>query len=201
MTAAENIHIIGKDGGQEQAATPQAPQDPTPVEAVDKTSRDMGRVALLVAILAVILLAVFFFGINQNISGLSARVDGLSTLKDDVALLGGRVDTVEARMEALPVKARKMVVGTMLQEMAQRTAYLGTQMDTEAQNEKLHRAMELLQQVQVEVAQEAQMIDAQPAPEAAAPAAVAAPEAPDATAEPAAAPAAPAAEAPAQPAQ
>lgn len=194
MTAAENIHIIGKDAGQEEAAAPQAPQDPTPVEAVDKTSRDMGRVALFVAILAVILLAVFFFGINQNISGLSARVDGLTTLKDDVALLGGRVDTVEARMEALPVKARKMVVGTMLQEMAQRTAYLGTQMDTEAQNEKLHRAMELLQQVQAEVAQEAQMIDAKPAPEAAAPAA-AAPEAP---AEPAAAPAP---EAPAEPAQ
>ena len=189
MTAAENIHIIGKDAEQEEATASQTPQDPTPVEAVDKTSRDMGRVALFVAILAVILLAVFFFGINQNISGLSARVDGLTTLKDDVALLGGRVDTVEARMEALPVKARKMVVGTMLQEMAQRTAYLGTQMDTEAQNEKLHRAMELLQQVQVEVAQEAQMIGAKPAPEAAAP---------EAPAEPAAAPAP---EAPAEPAQ
>lgn len=199
MTAAENIHIIGKEAGQEetQAAqgetTTQPPLEPTPVEAVDKTSRDMGRVALFIAILAVILLVVFFFGMNQNISGLTARVDGLSTLKDDVAVLGGRVDTVEASMEKLPVKARKMVVGTMLSDMAQRAGYLGTQVDSQEQSVKLSRAMELLQQVQVEVQQEAAMLEAAPAPEAAAAPAVEAVTTPEA----ASAVEAPAVEAPA----
>ncbi|WP_461211079.1 hypothetical protein [Desulfocurvus sp. DL9XJH121] len=174
MSAAQDIHIVGKDEAErpEQAA-----------EAVDKTSRDMGKVALFISILAVVLLVVFFFGLNQNLSGLTAKVDGLVVLKDDVGALAARMGTAEERLvalEGLPQKARKMVMGTMLQEMAQRTAYLSTQMDSEAQNEKLHRAMELLREVQVQVAGEASMVPAAAAttaPAAEAPAATEAPEA------------------------
>jgi len=181
MSAADNVHFIGQ--GQDDK-TPEQP--PRVAEAVDKTSRDMGKVALFVAILAVVLLVVFFFGLNQNLNGLSARVDGLVVLKNDVDALGGRMNVVEERLETLPVKAKKMVMGTMLQEMAQRAAYLSTQMDGADQNERLHRAMELLQQVQVEVAREAEMT---PAPEAPAAPAMEAPAAPEAAAPEAAAPA------------
>lgn len=192
MSAVENIHIVGKDNGTEGGAGEPRPEA-VPSEAVDKTSRDMGKVALFIAILAVVLLVVFFFGLNRNLTGLSAKVDGLATLKTDVEALDGRMGVAEERLvalETLPAKARKMVMGTMLQEMAQRTAYLGTQMDTEAQNEKLHRAMELLQQVQMEVAKEAEMVVPVPAapaetpaqPEAVAPAAEEAPAQPEAVA-------------------
>lgn len=170
MSAADNVHFIGQDNnGQDQG------QPPLSTEAVDKTSRDMGKVALFVAILAVVLLVVFFFGLNQNLNGLSARVDNLVVLKNDVDALGGRVNVVEDRLvalEGLPLKAKKMVMGTMLQEMAQRAAYLSTQMDGENQNERLVQAMELLQQVQAEVVKEAEMTPA-PAPETAAPEAAA----------------------------
>jgi hypothetical protein len=116
----------------------------------------MSKVALLVSLLAVVLLVVFFFGLNQNLKGVAATVDSLAATTGDLA---GRVDGVEgkvAELANLPEKSRMMVMGTMLQEMAQRTAYLGTQMPTAEQNEKLHQAMELLQQVQTEIAAQQQ---------------------------------------------
>ncbi|BBD07341.1 hypothetical protein [Desulfovibrio ferrophilus] len=161
MSAAENVHFIGENNEEQKAAV-----QPQAAEAVDKTSRDMGKVALLVAILSVVLLVVFFFGLNQNISGLSTRVDNLGVLKNDVDALGGRMNVVEDRLvtlEGLPLKAKKMVMGTMLQEMAQRAAYLSTQLDGEGQNARLQQAIELMQQVQVEVIQEAEIAPAVPA--------------------------------------
>lgn len=171
MSAAENVHFIDSNKAEQKGA----PQ-PLFVETVDKTSRDMGKVALFVAILAVVLLVVFFFGLNQNFKGLASRVDSLVVLKNDVTVLDGRMNVMDGRLavlETLPLKAKKMVMGTMLQEMAQRTAYLSTQMDSEAQNEKLYKAMELLQQVQGEVIKEAEITPAVPVvPSAQAPEAV-----------------------------
>lgn len=152
MSTAEKVHHIGQEPETE---TPQEPKaERQPAELIDKTGRDIGKVALFVSILSVVLLVVFFFGLNQNLTGLSARVDNLVSIKDDVNALGTRVGTVEERivaLEGLPQKAKKMVMGTMLQEMAQRADYLGTQMETEGQSAKLKEAMQLLQQVQTEI--------------------------------------------------
>ncbi|WP_028586972.1 hypothetical protein [Desulfocurvus vexinensis] len=152
MSAAEKIHHIGKPGdGGDGAETPTHP-GPRCCEGDEATRRDMSKVALFVSLLAVVLLVVFFFGLNQNLKGVSATVEQLAM---NTGELTGRMDGIEgkvAELENLPEKSRMMVMGTMLQEMAQRAAYLGTQMQTEEQNEKLHRAMELLQQVQTEIA-------------------------------------------------
>ena len=175
MSAAEKVHFID----QKNAEQKDAPQ-PLPAETVDKTSRDMGKVALFVAILAVVLLVVFFFGLNQNFKGLSSRVDSLVVLKNDVGALAGRMNVVEEHLvalEGLPLKAKKMIMGTMLQEMAQRTAYLSTQMDSDDQNEKLSKAMELLRQVQVEVFKEAEIVPVTPAAPAVVPPEAVSPEA------------------------
>lgn len=149
MSAAEKIHHIGKPGDAAETTTH---SDPRCCEGDEATRRDMSKVALFVSLLAVVLLVVFFFGLNQNLKGVSATVEQLAVSTGE---LTGRMDGIEgkvAELENLPEKSRMMVMGTMLQEMAQRAAYLGTQMQTEEQNEKLHRAMELLQQVQTEIA-------------------------------------------------
>lgn len=152
MSAAEKIHHIGKPGDGGDGAEAPTHSGPRCCEGDEATRRDMSKVALFVSLLAVVLLVVFFFGLNQNLKGVSATVEQLAM---NTGELTGRMDGIEgkvAELENLPEKSRMMVMGTMLQEMAQRAAYLGTQMQTEEQNEKLHQAMELLQQVQTEIA-------------------------------------------------
>lgn len=149
MSAAEKVHYIGKGAQNEEQPQEETMQpQPQAAEAFDKTSRDMSKVALFVSFLAVVLMIVFFFGQNQKLDGLSAHV------KTEVAGLNGRMVQVEDKivaLETLPKKSKMMVMGTMLQDMAQRAAYLGSQMDTEEQNAKLRQAMELMQQVQSEL--------------------------------------------------
>ncbi len=141
MSASEKVHFIGKAAENKEPKEATVHTDP---QAQEETRRDMSKVALFVSILSVVLLVVFFFGLNQNLKGVSGTVDQLS----------GRMNGIEDKivaLENLPQKSRMMVMGTMLQEMAQRAAYMSTQMETPEQNEKLHQAMELLQQVQTEV--------------------------------------------------
>jgi hypothetical protein len=104
-----------------------------------KTSQDISRMALLLALLAVLLAGVLFFKANQNLNSLSQDVTGLSS----------KVGTMDARMaelENLPAKSKRMVMGTMIMEMAQKASYLATQVDDKEQAAKLLQAMELLQQ-------------------------------------------------------
>lgn len=152
MSASDKVHYIGKTSeNKEPQETPVQNDTPTQQAAqaqdLSDTRRDMSKVALFVSLLAVVLLVVFFFGLNQNLKGMSANVDQLT----------GRMSGLEEKvvaLENLPHQSKMMVMGTMLQEMAQRAAYMSTQMETEAQNEKLVQAMELLQQVQTEIAPE-----------------------------------------------
>ena len=148
MQAKERVHTIGKpEEGYSAAAE----------DIKARTERDLGKVAIFVSILSVILLIVFYFGLNQNVTGLTEEVKQVGAIQQEVAGMQGRMGEMEARMqtlETLPAKARKMVISTMIMEMAQRAAYLSTQMDTEEQVDKLTQAMDLMQQVQVDLVKE-----------------------------------------------
>jgi len=104
-----------------------------------KTSRDVGRMALILALVALLLACVLFFKANQNVSALSKDVSGITA---KIGLMDARM----AELETLPVKSKRMVTNTMIQEMAQRASYLSTQVDDKEQAAKLIQAMELLQQ-------------------------------------------------------
>jgi hypothetical protein len=54
-------------------------------------------------------------------------------------------------LENLPQQTRNMVLANSLQEMAQRTSVISSQVNTEEQSTKLQEAMNLLQEVQVEL--------------------------------------------------
>lgn len=152
MSAAEKIHHIGK-AASSKAATFTEPA-PEAVEIMEKTNRDMGKVALFVSIMSVILLVVFFFGLNQNLTSLTEQVSVIPGIQQQIDGIDGKIAGIETELgtlKDLPAKTKKMVVGTMLQEMSQKAGYLGTQMENEAQNAKLQEAMQLMQEVQTDL--------------------------------------------------
>lgn len=119
-----------------------------------RTNSDLGKVALFISLLAVILLIVFFFGMNQNMTGLTDEVQDIPEMKEQIATMGERMNAMETEMTALqelPQEARRMMVRSMLQEMAQRVGYMSIEVENEQQSAKLNQAMELLQEVQTDL--------------------------------------------------
>jgi len=116
---------------------------PSMNELNTKTSQDISRMALLLALLAVLLAGVLFFKANQNMNVLSKDVSGISAKM-------GTMDARMAELENLPAKSKRMVMGTMIMEMAQKASYLSSQVDDPEQAAKLLQAMELLQQAKPE---------------------------------------------------
>lgn len=118
------------------------------------TNRDLGKVALFISLLSVILLVVFFFGLNQNMTGLTNEVRDIPEMKQNIATMGERLNSMETEVAALrdlPEEARRMMVRSMLQEMSQRVGYMSIQVENEQQSAKLNQAAELLQEVQADL--------------------------------------------------
>jgi Tfp pilus assembly protein PilO len=137
----DKIYTLGRNQpGQsdEQAAA----------EITAKTNRDMGRVALFVSILAVILLTVFFFGVNQNMTGLTAQVKDFGQVKQQLAAMQQQV----AALENLPAATRKMVLSGMLAETAQKLAYVQSQVPEGDASARLAKAIEEITAAQVDLA-------------------------------------------------
>lgn len=133
-----------------------------PIQDVGKASpRDMGKAAIIISILSVVLLVIFFFGLNQNLAGLSKQVEALGALEGEisrvdqaVAAVDGKVGAIDARMtelEKLPQRARNMMIDESLNEMAGRLNYMSGFVGDEARAEKIYEAMQLLKQVQVDL--------------------------------------------------
>lgn len=116
---------------------------PSMSELNAKTSQDISRMALLLALVAVLLAGVLFFKANQNLNVLSKDVSGISSKI-------GTIDAKVAELENLPAKSKRMVMGTMIMEMAQKASYLSTQVENPEQAAKLLQAMELMQQAKPE---------------------------------------------------
>jgi len=118
---------------------PKDTQTPSPHDLNAKTSRDVSRVALVLAVIALLAAGVLFFKANQTVNALSKDVTGITA---KIGLMDARM----AELETLPAKSRQMVTAAMIQEMAQKAAYLSTQVDDKEQAAMLLRAMELLKQ-------------------------------------------------------
>jgi hypothetical protein len=111
------------------------------------TGRDMGRVALLVSLLAVLMLTVFFFSVNRSISGLGDQLKDLAGLRQQVAGVEQKV----AGLERLPEATKRLVLAGMLQETMQRLAFMQGQTQNPDAAAKLAQAQELLSQAGVEL--------------------------------------------------
>ena len=75
----------------------------------------MGKAALIVALLAVVLMVVFFFSLRQNIAALNNQVKGVTgaeeavqTMENKVATLGSRVADLDGQMESVDGKVESL---------------------------------------------------------------------------------------------
>ncbi|MEW5772851.1 MAG: hypothetical protein AB1916_04945 [Thermodesulfobacteriota bacterium] len=117
-------------------------------EITARTNRDMGRVALFVSILAVILLTVFFFGLNQNMTGLTEQVREIGQVKQQLATVQQQV----AALENLPAATKRMVLSGMLAETSQKLAYVQSQLPEGETSGRLGKAIEEIAAVQADLA-------------------------------------------------
>lgn len=112
------------------------------------TRKDSGKVAIAIALMAIFLLVVFYFGFRQNFTKLRNKVEALNGLQTRVISLEQDVEA----LKTLPEKTRYMVMGTMAQEMANKAEYLNTQAASEEQRAKILQAKKLLENIQQEFA-------------------------------------------------
>lgn len=116
-----------------------------------KTCSDLGKVALFVALLAVVLMVILYFTQQQNIAGLSQQVGEVQGVKQEVAAVKGHVATLEqevAALKDLPKEMRKVIISGLLGESASKLEYLTSQMETEAQQAKLAEIQKMLKDIQ-----------------------------------------------------
>lgn len=104
------------------------------------TQRDMSKVAVIVSLLSVVLLVIFFFGLNRNIAGLNAEVKSLGALRGQVQGLDERL----LKLEDVSGQMKRTAIYNLTNEMTMESAYLEGQIDDEAQKEKLRTIQKLL---------------------------------------------------------
>lgn len=145
--ATEKVHQM--DDYQNKSEV-EAMGDEIAANVGDTAQRDMGKVAMLISIMVSVLLVVFFYGLNQNLSSLTSEVKDLQSVRGEVADLNSQMEVVDGRLvelEKLPLKTRHIIMDGIIEEMNQKAAYVGAQLSEEEQA-KLAKVQELLKDVQ-----------------------------------------------------
>ena len=132
-------------------------------EVMKESRKDFGKVALIISMLSVLLLVVFFFGLNQNITGIANEVETLVPLKGEVATLNTQVGGIQTEMgtmnekiamlEKLPEKMQRMVISDALQDMEIKLNAISSQMQEGEQAEQLKQARDLILSIQSKLQQ------------------------------------------------
>ena len=125
-----------ESGGAESIAAP--------VQGLADTQRDMSKVALIVSLLAVLLLVIFFFGMNKNIAGLTDEVKSFGVLREDVSNLDQRM--VQMQQE-IPSQMKKMIAHDLVNEMTMQAAYLGNALEDDVQRSRMQEVLQILKEI------------------------------------------------------
>ena len=140
-------------------------------ELTQEARQGLGKAALIVALLAVVLMVVFFFSLRQNIAALDSQIKGtteaeeaVQAMQDKVASMDSKVGSLDNqladldnqvlslnkamdKLEGLPQETKRMVYASKMNEMAQQAAMLGQDLD-DASKKKLAEVQKLLKEVQ-----------------------------------------------------
>ncbi|WP_243546753.1 hypothetical protein [Pseudodesulfovibrio tunisiensis] len=119
-----------------------------PVADLADTNKDMSKVAMIVSLLAVVLLVIFFFGMNRNIAGLTDEVKSLGALREDVSVLDQKVVSMEQEM---PSQMKRMLAHDVVNEMTMKASYLGNHLEDEALKQKMLQVSEILKSVRTDL--------------------------------------------------
>ena len=132
-------------------------------ELTQEARQGLGKAALIVALLAVVLMVVFFFSLRQNIATINNQVKGVTGAEEVVQTMQGKVDAMKSqvadldeqvqslnqamdKVEGLPEETRRIVYESMMDEMAQKADMLGQQLNGAAQ-EKLAEVNKILDEL------------------------------------------------------
>lgn len=139
-----------------EQATPKAEETKPGFKPIDEEvfeanpGSGLGKVALFVALLAVVLMVILYFSQQQNITGLAEKMDEVHGVKQEMAGVKAHVAALEeevASLRDLPEQARRIIITGMLSESASKMDYLITQVDSEEQQAKLAEIQEMLKEV------------------------------------------------------
>lgn len=120
-------------------------------------SRDLSRAAIVISLLAVVLVAIFFFGLNRNLSGLAAEIQHYESLKGEVQAMNQSIEQIVANMDNITVRliemdqkvrteARQVVRDATLNDMLQKAGYLAGSANVE-EADRLREVMRILTEV------------------------------------------------------
>lgn len=124
----QNGKVHKLEAVKEDASTEKNEAEATPQQGVINAQSDMSKVSMVVSMLAILLLVIFFFGMNRNIAGLTDEVNSLGLLRNDVASLDERM--IELKKD-VPVQMKRMIAHDMVNDMAMKSAYLINSLDDE----------------------------------------------------------------------
>ncbi|MGE4292966.1 MAG: hypothetical protein AB7E32_12250 [Desulfovibrio sp.] len=143
---------------QAEKAEPSRKSERGPGVGFQGKPRDLGKISLVISLLSLVLVTIFFFGLNRNLSGLTREVQDFSAMKNSVNSLDAYVDDILGQMgrinaQLLDMDARqkevavRMLMESMLEEMIQKTTFLTAQLGNAPEAEKLRRVRALLMEL------------------------------------------------------
>ncbi|MCM0755794.1 hypothetical protein M7784_11125 [Desulfovibrio aminophilus] len=141
---ANNDNILHMDGYRKQGAAP----DGSPAESPGRPGRDFGKPALILALLSLVLMVIFFFGLSSNLKGISEEMRQVAGMRNELAALQDQMVQVRSQ----PTEgSRKLLVNAMIEDMAQKAAFLGGMIQDEEQARRMAQVQESLRQIQLEL--------------------------------------------------
>ncbi len=141
--AKDNVVLLQKEKKEKKDSK-------APEEILKEVKRDMGRVALIVSIMAVMLMVVFYFSTRITVANMEKKIADLYPVKKQVVVLDKSVSDLQIRVkkiEKLPEETRQMIYGNMLNEMTQKAEYLSKHLKG-ADKAKLMRVQRILQELE-----------------------------------------------------
>lgn len=139
----DKVHKL-EDVQEDSSLDQDVAEEAVMVQGLAETQRDMSKVAMIVSLLAVILLVIFFFGMNKNIAGLTNEVKNLGVLREDMSNLDQRLVQIQQEM---PSQVKRMIAHDMVNEMAMQAAYLGNTLEDEIQRDRMQEVLQTLKEV------------------------------------------------------
>ncbi|MES9994990.1 hypothetical protein [Desulfovibrio aminophilus] len=137
---ANNDNILHMDGYRKSEATPAG----APV----RPGRDFGKLALVLALLSLVLMVIFFFGMSSNLKGISEEMRQVAGMKTELAAVHAQMALVQSQSTE---GSRKLLVNAMIEDMAQKAAFLGGMIQNEEQARRMAQVQESLRQIQLEL--------------------------------------------------
>jgi len=126
----------------------------SPGSASVQAASKSGWTVAAAAFLALGLVIILFFALQQQMSGLIAELKNLSSMKNHVSDMQQRVNVLEDKiplLDAVPAMAKRTMVRSMLKDVEQRVAFLAKEAETEEQSAKFRQAAELLAQIEADL--------------------------------------------------